>query len=33
MDEADRCGDVWQDDSDQGEPATDNNMNIEVPDS
>jgi len=33
MDEADRCGDVWQDDSDQGEPATDNNTNVEVPDS
>ena len=33
MDEADRCGDVWQDDSDQGEPPTDNNTNVEVPDS
>ena len=33
MDEADRCGAVWQDDSDQGEPTIGNNTNVKVPDS
>ena len=33
MDEADRSDDVWQDYSNEGEPSTDNNLKVEVPDS
>jgi hypothetical protein len=33
IDEADKSDNVWQDYSDKGEPSTDDNMKVEVPDS